>query len=338
VLSAILKSPGTIEIQDVATPEPKAGELLVKVKAALTCGTDLKAYLRGHSLIPMPGPFGHEFSGIVAARGRGAGRFKVNDAVMSVHSAPCLNCAFCAKGVFNLCENLMSSKVLGAFSEYILIPKHVVSQNVFKKPDSLGFQEAAFLEPLSCVVHSVESLNINHKDIVLIIGAGPIGLLHLMLLKHKGAKVMITGLEQERLETAVKLGADVVFHPSETDARVGDFSRGMGADCVFECTGQPAVWESSVDYVRRGGTVVLFGGCKKGTDVTFSAERLHYDEITVRGIFHFTPQDVQKAFNLLKSDKIYVKQLITGTCSLRELPSVFPLLAKGKGIKYAVLP
>lgn len=338
MLSAILKSPGTIEIQDVAVPEPSEGELLVKVKAALTCGTDLKAYLRGHSLIPMPGPLGHEFSGVVAARGKGAGRFKTGDAVMSVHSAPCLNCAYCAKGLFNLCEDLMSSKVLGAFSEYILIPRHIVRQNVFKKPDRLGFQEAAFLEPLSCVVHSVETQNITGKDTVLIIGAGPIGLLHLMLLKHKGAKVLITGLEQERLETAGKLGADVVFHPLETAAQVRDFSRGMGVDYVFECTGQPDVWESSVDYVRRGGTIVLFGGCKKGTDVTFSAERLHYDEITLKGIFHFTPQDVKKAFHLLKNNKLDVKQLITATCSLRELPSVFPLLAKGKGIKYAIVP
>lgn len=338
MLSAILKSPGTIELQDVAVPEPAEGELLVEVKAALTCGTDLKAYLRGHSLIPMPGPFGHEFSGVVAASGKGAGRFKVNDAVMSVHSAPCLNCAYCAKGLFNLCEDLMSSKVLGAFSQYILIPRHVVSQNVFKKPDSLGFQEAAFLEPLSCVVHSVEPLNITGKDTVLIIGAGPIGLLHLMLLKHKGAKVMITGLEQERLEIAGKLGADVVFHPSVAAASVHDFSHGMGVDYVIECTGQPDVWESSVDYVRRGGTVVLFGGCKKDTEVTFSAERIHYDEITLKGIFHFTPQDVKKAFHLLKNNKIDVKQLITSTCSLKKVASVFPLLAKGKGIKYAVLP
>ncbi len=123
MLSAILERPRTIKVREVPTPEPAEGELLVKVKAALTCGTDLKAYLRGHSLIPMPGPFGHEFSGVIAARGRGAGRFKVNDAVMSVHSAPCLNCAYCAKGLFNLCEDLMSSKVLGAFSEYILIPR-----------------------------------------------------------------------------------------------------------------------------------------------------------------------------------------------------------------------
>jgi L-iditol 2-dehydrogenase len=214
----------------------------------------------------------------------------------------------------------------------------VVRQNVFRKPESLGFKEAAFLEPLSCVVHSVEPLNITAKDTVLIIGAGPIGLLHLMLLKHKGARVMMTGLEQERLETARKLGADSTFHPSETAASVRDFSHGMGVDYVFECTGQPEIWEASVNYVRRGGTVVLFGGCKKDTDVTFSAERLHYDEITLKGIFHFTPHDVKKAFLLLENGEIAVKRLITGTCSLKELPSVFPLLAKGKGIKYAVVP
>jgi L-iditol 2-dehydrogenase len=338
MLSAILEKPHTIKVREVPTPQPAEGELLVKVKAALTCGTDLKAYLRGHSLIPMPGPFGHEFSGVVAARGKGVRRFNVGDAVMSVHSAPCLNCAYCAKGLFNLCEDLMSSKVLGAFSEYILIPRHIVSQNVFKKPDSLSFREAAFLEPLACVVHSIEQLKIVPNETVLIIGAGPIGLLHLLLLKHKGAKVMMTGLEQERLETAKKLGADAVFHPSETAAAVREFSRGMGVDYVFECTGQPDVWESSVDYLRRGGTVVLFGGCKKGTDVTFSAERLHYDEITLKGVFHFTPQDVKKTYLLLKNNKIDVKQLITGAYSLKDVPSVFPLLAKGKGIKYAVVP
>ena len=338
MLAAILKSPGTIEILDIPVPEPAEGELLVKVESALTCGTDLKAYLRGHSLIPMPGPFGHEFSGVVAARGKGVRRFNIGDEVMAVHSAPCLNCAYCAKGLFNLCENLMSSKVLGAFSEYILIPKHVVSQNVFKKPAGLGFKEAAFLEPLSCVVHSVEPLKIKQKDTVLIIGAGPIGLLHLMLLKHKGAHVMMTALEKERLETAKKLGADVTFPPDEAAAYVNDFSSGLGVDYVFECTGQPGVWESSVNYVRRGGTVVLFGGCRKGTNVSFSAERLHYDEITLKGIFHFTPHDVKKAFLLLKNNEIDVKQLITGTCSLKEVASVFPLLAKGKGIKYAVVP
>ena len=192
------------------------------------------------------------------------------------------------------------------------------------------------LYPVLSIV--LKSLKYSAGDTALIIGAGPIGLLHLMLLKHKGAKVMMTGLEEDRLKTAKKLGADIVFHPSETAGQVRDFTHGMGMDYVFECTGQPAVWESSADYVRRGGTVVLFGGCKKDTNVTFSAERTHYDEITLKGIFHFTPQDVKKAFSLLKNNEIDVKQLITSTCSLKDLPAVFPLLAKGKGIKYAVVP
>lgn len=338
MLSAILKCPGTIEIKDSVIPKPGPGELLIRIKAALTCGTDLKAYLQGHSLIPMPGPFGHEFSGIVAAAGRGAGRFKAGDAIMAVHSAPCLSCAFCGKGLFNLCDNLMSSKVLGAFSEYILIPRHVVKQNVFRKPEGVSFREAAFLEPLSCVVHSIDSLKINSNDKVLIIGAGPIGILHLMLARHKGAKVMITALEKDRLDIARKLGADLTFQPAETMKAVREFTNGAGADYVFECTGQPAVWESSVDYVRPGGTVVLFGGCKSGTKVTFSADRLHYDEITMKGVFHFTPHDVKKAYVLLRDGKLDVKKLITRTCSLKEVASVFPLLAKGKGMKYAVVP
>ncbi len=338
MLSAILTRPGEIEIQEVPVPEPSGGELLVRIKSSLTCGTDLKAFIRGHSLIPMPGPFGHEFSGIVADKGKGVKKFKNGDPVMAVHSAPCLRCSYCRKGIFNLCDNLMSEKVLGAFSEYILLPERVVKQNVFRKPESLGYKDAAFLEPLSCVVHGMEPLGLTKRDTVFIIGAGPIGLLHLLLAKTKGAKVIMTGLEEERLKTAKKLGADLAFDPSQTIKSVRDFTGGIGADYVFECTGQPAIWEASTDYVRRGGTVILFGGCRAGTAVRFSAERLHYDEITLKGTFHFTPQDVKKAFLLLRNKTIDVKKLISGTYPLKDIQAVFARLAKGEGIKYALTP
>ena len=338
MLSAILSRPGEIELREVAIPEPSQGELLVEVKSSLTCGTDLKAFLRGHALIPMPGPFGHEFSGVVVEKGKGVPKFKVGDPVMAVHSAPCLECAYCKKKLFNLCENIMTSKVLGAFSEYILVPKHVVKQNVFKKPKGLTFAEAAFLEPLSCVVHGMENLRIGKEDTVFIIGAGPIGLLHLLLAKAKGARVMITGLEEERLKTAKKLGADLVFDPSQTIKSVRDFTGGIGADYIFECTGQPDIWEAAVEYVRRGGTVVLFGGCKSGAIVRFKAERLHYDEIDLRGTFHFTPQDVAKAYGLLKDRKIDARKLISGTYPLCEIKEVIARLVKGDGIKYALTP
>ena len=336
--AAMLKEPGRIEICRRQRPVPAEGELLVKVKAALTCGTDLKAFLRGHALIPMPGPFGHEYSGVIAEKGKGVKRFRVGDPVMGVHSAPCRKCAFCRRKHYNLCEDIMATKVLGSFAEYLLIPRHIVVQNMFKKPENISFDEAAFLEPLACVVHGMEPLGITRKDTVLIMGSGPIGLLHLLLARSLGAQVLMTGLEEERLRTAKALGATAVFHPSLTAKSVNAVTDGMGVDYVFECTGQPQVWETSIDYVRRGGTVVLFGGCKKGATVTYDTERLHYDEITLKGTFHFTPQDVRKAYLLLKHGTIRVKSLISDSCSLSRIQDVFTRLSRGEGIKYTIRP
>ncbi len=193
----ILLSPGKIEFCEIKTPKPSRGEMLIKIKAALTCGTDLKAFSRGHPVIPMPGVFGHEFSGIVADVGKGVKGFKKGDEVMAVHSAPCLKCRYCKKRLYNLCEKIMDTKVLGAFAEYILLSSHIVRQNVFHKPKNLTFKEAAFIEPLSCVVHGMYDLRIKRGEKALIIGAGPIGLLHLLLLKNKGADVIISGLEKK---------------------------------------------------------------------------------------------------------------------------------------------
>lgn len=257
---------------------------------------------------------------------------------MAVHSGPCLSCSYCKREVFNLCENLMSTKVLGAFSEYVVLPSHIVKQNVFPKPEGLTYREAAFLEPLACVVHGMAPLGIKKGDTVLVIGSGPIGLLHLLLAKAKGAKVLMTGLEEKRLETAMRLGAVEAVRPSSAKGVADALTRGAGVDYVFECTGQPAVWESSVDYVRRGGTVTLFGGCKAGAKVTFDAARLHYDEITLRGTFHFTPADVREAYELLRDRKVVVKRLISGAYPLGDIHKVFDLLSKGEGIKYALVP
>lgn len=336
MLIGYLKKPGVIELREIDAPEPSEGEVLVKVKAALTCGTDLKAFLRGHPMIPMPGPFGHEFSGIVEKTGKGVKKFKAGDDIMAVHTAPCFRCRFCQKKIFNLCENIMNTKILGAFAEYILIPPHIVKQNLFHKPTSLSFEEAAFLEPLACVVHGMNGLDIKKGTRVLIIGTGPIGLLHLLLIKSKGAGVIITGLEQERLNMAKNLGADMAV-PSGITKAIGEFTNGMGVDFVFECTGQLDVWENSVNYVRRGGTVILFGGCKKGTVATYDTYRLHYDELTLKGVFHFRPEDVKEAYYLLKH-KINVKPLISGHYPLKELHIPFEKLSKGEGIKYAIIP
>lgn len=334
----ILVKPGLIGLRDIKLIKPSRGEILIKIKAALTCGTDLKAFLRGHTVIPMPGVFGHEFSGIVADIGKGVKGFKKGDKIMSAHSAPCLRCRYCKKKLYNLCENIMDKKVLGAFAEYILLPEHIVKQNVFHKPKKLSFEDAAFLEPLSCVVHGIMGLEIKKGDTALVIGAGTIGLLHLLLLRNKGADVIITGLEKKRLALAKKLGAASAIAPDKLKATIKKFTDNLGVDYVFECTGQPDVWQQSVNYVRRGGTIILFGGCKSGTTVTYDTGRLHYDEITLKGVFHFTPDNVNEAYNLLKNRTINVSTLISGKYPLKDTEKAFLKLSKGEGIKYAIIP
>jgi L-iditol 2-dehydrogenase len=342
LLQGLLVAPGKIALREVKRPRPAKGELLVRVDAALTCGTDLKAFVRGHPVIPMPGPFGHEFAGTVAAAGKGVKGFREGDRIMAVHSAPCLKCGYCRKGLHNLCENIMEDKVLGAFSEYLLLPPHIVGQNVFLKPRSLPFEEAALLEPLSCVVHGVSPLGIRGDEAVLVMGAGPIGLLHLMLLKaltRGRALVAVADPNRHRLRHARALGADRAADPSKEGFQraMGKFAP-MGFDYVFECTGRPEVWERSVSYLRRGGTLVLFGGCPAGTTVTYDTRRLHYDEITLRGCFHYTPADVRSAHELLRSGRLKTARLISGSYRLKDIRKAFDNLARGKGIKYAIIP
>jgi L-iditol 2-dehydrogenase len=350
MLANVLVKPGLIKFCEVETPSPSGGEILVRVMAALTCGTDLKAFRRGHPVIPMPGGFGHEFSGIVACLGKGVRNFRVGDEIMAVHSAPCLDCGYCRKKLYNLCENIMSTKVLGAFSEYVLLPSHIVRQNAFLKPRTISFREAAFLEPLSCVVHGMTSLRITEGTTALVIGSGPIGLLHLLLLKSKGARVTVADKHMRKLRTARELGADHIYRVKENQMpRSGNpAKRGIskqaedtdfiGFDFVFECTGIPDVWERSAGYVRRGGTVVLFGGCRSGTAVTYETCRLHYDEITLKGVFHFTPADVRTAYKLLCAGKLNLAKLVTGEYPLRDVFKAFNRLSKGRGIKYAIIP
>ncbi len=337
----ILVSVGRLEMRELPLPEPGPGEVLVRVRAALTCGTDLKAYLRGHPQIPMPGPFGHEFSGEVEAVGPGVEKFRVGDPVMSVHSAPCGKCYWCERGQGNLCESIMESKVLGAYAEYVLVPAHIVSRNMFLKPGHLSFEEAAALEPLACVVYGLQQIPLSHGDTVLIIGAGAIGLFFFQTLQARDvSKLILAGRREYRLRLARELGADRVIDVIEEDlaARVMAATAGRGADVVIECTGKPEVWQQSVELVRRGGHVLLFGGCPKGTQVCFDTARLHYDQITLHSPFHFDPAAVAEAYSLLTEGRVKPGKLISGSLPLDRLEEAFSLLQSGDCVKYAIRP
>jgi L-iditol 2-dehydrogenase len=340
----ILIKPGKIELRDVPAPEPSEGEVVVRINTALTCGTDLKAFIYGHRLIPMPGPFGHEYSGTVAGTGKGVSNFREGDHVMGVHSAPCMECGYCKRGLHNLCETIMDRKALGAFSEYLLLPSNVVRHNLFHKPASIGFERAALLEPLSCVVHPYGKLNMNEMKNALVIGAGPIGLMHLLYLKMKGIDVIVSDISEERLAIAEKMGADHIIKDTAPasaialEQAIADTADGLGMDLVIECTGQKNVWEKTVDYARRGGTVLLFGGCPSGTSVSYDSHRLHYDELTILGSFHFGPLDVRTAYRMLSENEVDLSGIISGGFPLEEIEEAFMLLKEGKGIKYSLKP
>jgi L-iditol 2-dehydrogenase len=235
----------------------------------------------------------------------------------------------------------MANYALGAYAEYIRVPAQVVAQNMFEKPAGLSYQEAALLEPLACVIHGLSLLELREDDSVAVIGSGAIGLLHLLVLQAYGLRrVIMLGRHPYKLELARKLGASRAVDAREGLCRemVCEETEGRGADVVIECTGNPSVWESAVKLVRRGGEVVLFGGCKQGTTVTFDTQRLHYDQVTIRSPFHLTRSSVREAFRLLADGQLAGKSLITDSYPLDRLNDVFSLLQKGECIKYAVIP
>lgn len=324
----ILQAPGCLEFCRIPIPVPGQGEILIRVQAATTCGTDLKAFLRGHPQIPMPGVFGHEYSGTVVAVGPGA-PFAVGDEIMGVHSAPCQQCRWCLKDQENLCDSIMATKVLGTYAEFLLIPERIARTNVFPKPKRLSFELAALLEPLACVAQGIERADLKADMDVLVIGPGAIGLMFVAALKHIGVRdVTLAGRNPARLAVGEQLGA----RPTNLDGAAGEY------DLVIECTGNVEVWEQSIEFVRRGGILVLFGGCKAGTEVRFNTQRLHYDDLTVISPFHFGTRAVRTARNWLMHPDFDLSPLFSGNRELSEGEAVFRDLEAGKGIKYVFHP
>jgi L-iditol 2-dehydrogenase len=336
-----LLGPRQLSHQNLPIPTPGTDEIVLKIAAALTCGTDLKAFLRGHPKWPMPTRFGHEYAGTVAARGSQVTTVREGDEVMLVPTGPCGSCFYCQRQQENLCTSLMETYVLGGYAEYLTVPARVIRTNLFTKPAALPFVEAALLEPLSCVMFGLEQTVLRPDDTAVVIGAGAIGLLHLLALRALGVeRVYAIARNPQRAEVARTLGAYGIIARSAEEARaeVLAVTAGRGADLVIECTAQPRVWEAALFLARPGGQVVLFGGCSSGTTVAFDTYRLHYDQVRILSPFHFTPKAVRRAYELLVSGKIPASKLISGTYPLAQLPYAFDLLQRGEGIKYAIIP
>ena len=338
---AMLLEPGRLELRAYDPPHPGPGAVLIKVACALSCGTDLKTFRRGHPMWHLPTPFGHEFAGVIAEIGEGVESFKPGDAIMAAPTAPCGDCFFCRRGQENLCAQAMDRMVMGAYADYLLVPDHIVSRNMFLKPGHLAFEEAALLEPLACVVHAQELAQPQPFETVLIVGAGAFGLLHLLMLKAAGVReVVVAGRGTDRLRWAGQLGADRVIDAAaiQAEAAVAALNGGYGPDLVIECTGQIAGWQDAFSRVRRGGRVVFFGGCPPGTTLSIDTRRMHYDNLTLLAPFHFRPRDVRRARELLADGALGAGRIINARRRLGELDQVFALLEQGAVLKCAVIP
>lgn len=335
--------PQDIKYEEVPVKPPQAGEVVVKVMSALTCGTDVKTFRRGHPVLikSVPSGFGHEFSGIIEKVGRGVTNVKVGDRVVAANSAPCGKCFFCQKGEYNLCENL--DLLNGAYAEYITVPARIVEKNMLILPDDLSFDRAAFCEPLANVVHGVERTEIKEGQSVGIIGIGPIGLMFARLAKLKGARVIVAGRSPLKLKLAEEFAhadevVDLVKYPNPEKIFRAFSDEGRGLDIAVECVGLPEIWERVFSCVRPGGTVHFFGGCKSGSTVSFDTTKMHYGDIKLMSVFHHTPKYFRMALDYIASGQVEVEKLITDTLPLEKVEFAMQQHIKGNAIKFLIKP
>ena len=341
--AAMFYGPGDLRLESAPIPEVGDKDILVRIGTSTTCGTDVKSYVRGYRNTKLPMIFGHEFAGEIVVMGDKVGEvrpdLKIGSRVVCANSSPCFRCDYCRMGKFSLCENI--ELLWGAFAEYIRVPSSIVNVNTYVLPDDLAYKDACLMEPLACVVHGIEESNVNLGDTLVINGAGPIGLFFVALASLKGARIISTDLSEERLEVARTLGAHETVNVSQnTDVvkAIKDLTDGKGADVVVEATGLAPVWEQSVEMARKGGTVNLFGGPKTGSTFSVDTNRLHYDMLTLKAVYHHTPYYIEKALNLIKRRQISSDIFVTREYPLGEVVTAMEAHKQQHVVKAALFP
>ncbi|HYL47650.1 MAG TPA: alcohol dehydrogenase catalytic domain-containing protein [Candidatus Limnocylindrales bacterium] len=342
--AAILYGREDLKIETVDIPRLSEDEVLVRVEVALTCGTDLKVWKQGSHprMIHPPALFGHELAGVVEDKGRAVnGGVHRGMRVVPSNSAPCNVCLYCRKGQPNLCEDLLFNN--GAYAEFIRIPGRIVRENMLEIPEAVSFVDAAMAEPLACVLRGIHETGIQPGDTVVVIGCGPIGLKFIRVLSGRDVRVIALAKRKSQIRAAERLGAVAAFNVTEIEnpiAWVRELTEGgRGADAVIEAVGSATTWQWAIQMVRKGGTVNLFGGCPRGTQVNFDPAALHYSEITLKSTFHHTPRFIREALETIARGEIRATDFITGEVPLADLPNVFEHMKHRNGeLKTAVIP
>jgi len=341
--AAVLHGREDIRIEQVPIPKAETGELVVRVGAALTCGTDLKVFRRGYHarMIVPPALFGHELAGTVVEAGDGVTDYAPGDRVVALNSAPCGKCYFCERGQENLCDDILFNN--GAYAEFIRIPARIVAKNTLRIPDHVKLEHAALTEPLACAVHGFEDSHPRPGDTVAVIGGGPLGLMILHVAALAGYEVIAIVKHDGQVEAARQLGAAHVVQTTSIRKAIVETRaltpKNRGVDIAIEAVGIPEAWQEAVELVRKGGCVNFFGGCALGTHVMLDTNRIHYSDITLRATFHHTPAICRKALELIAGGQFQAQAFITGHAHLYELNRVFEkLMNRSSEIKTAIVP
>lgn len=340
MLAALLYGKEDLRLEEVAIPNPAIGEIVIRVSTATTCGTDLKVWRRGgHArMLKPPTLFGHEAVGEIVTLGEGVTGWNLSDRIVANNSAPCMTCFFCDRFQYSLCPNLLFNN--GTFAEYLKIPAPIVQHNLLPLPPDLPDALAAMTEPLACVLHGISCSNIQPSDRLVVLGDGAIGLMFVaVLVKQYAAEVFLFGGNDSRLKIGEEFGASKTFNyhqVPDVPALVRNLTDGWGADIVIEATGIPDVWECAIACGRPGATINLFGGCPRDTTITVSTHDLHYNALTLKGVFHNTPVHVREALALLASRVIPFERLISDYRPLQDLEQALEDMKNRKAIKVAI--
>jgi L-iditol 2-dehydrogenase len=331
VKAAVLHGKEKILVEEITPPALKPGEVRIRIEAALTCGTDLKVFKRGYhaKMIVPPAVFGHELSGVISETAPDIRDWKTGDRVVAANSAPCGKCFHCVANQENLCEDLLFLN--GAYAESITVPARIVQKNLLRLKPETDFRDAALTEPLACVVQGIEDLKLCAGQNVLILGAGPIGLMFAALAKKLGCNVTVAGRRAARLAAAKKLGAAQIVDIGDGADMVSKIRTATHAhfDAVIEAVGKPEVWEAAVHLVRKGGAVNFFGGCPSGATITLDTTLIHYSNLTLLASFHHTPRTIRRALEFIESGVIRATDFVDGECPLTQLPELFMSMAAG---------
>ncbi|HUI75806.1 MAG TPA: alcohol dehydrogenase catalytic domain-containing protein [Candidatus Acidoferrum sp.] len=342
--AAVLYGSEDLRVEQIDVPSLAADEVLLRVRLALTDGTDLKVWKRGYhaKMIQPPAVFGHEVVGeIVSVGKRVDARWRFGTRVVAANSAPCLRCYNCRRGQENLCEDLLFNN--GAYAEYMRIPGRIVMENMLEVPHSVDDRSAALVEPLACVLRGIHEMELRTGDTVAVIGCGPIGLKFVRMLSRRGVRVIALARRDAPLDVARKLGATATINVSDSPDVIAEVKaltdNGRGPDAVVEAAGNPATWTLALGMVRRGGVVNFFSGLPSAIKVEVEPATIHYSEIKIISPFHHTPRFIREALEAVRRGDLSAQDFVTEEISLADLPKAFARMKSRSGeIKLAVRP